>query len=202
MASDWVVLDEFPYTTRAEEARAILEEAGIASELEGVNVNTMLPYLGTALGVKLRVASADVNAARQVLESPNELPTEAGSPWRCGKCQLEVEPGYDRCWSCGGERSEVEAVAPVGAAASVAPLPDDSPTVADQLVTRAWRAAVLGSVCLPVFLHVLALFLLSQAATCGTPMSERSRRLAMLSLGLSVIASTFWIVILGFSVAL
>lgn len=98
---------------QAEHHRGVLEENGIRAYVEGAEVNTTLSYVGSALGgVKLFVASGDVDQAREVLDNLKSSSDESAEAWFCGDCEEIIEAGFDICWSCGEPRSAVEGTRP------------------------------------------------------------------------------------------
>ncbi|RCS52632.1 hypothetical protein DTL42_07275 [Bremerella cremea] len=98
----------------AEHAKAVLNWNGIDAFLEGADLKTSLSYIGTALGdVKLVVRTVDAERASKLLQALiQESRDPQTSPWFCGACEEVVDAGFDLCWSCGQERSKVEAPFP------------------------------------------------------------------------------------------
>lgn len=107
----------------ADHAKAVLEMNGIAAFVDGADLKTSLSYIGSAIGdVNLVVRSADAERALQVLEEFRQHdPDGKPGPWFCGTCEVEVDEGFELCWSCGQPRGEVEAEPP--AVAEFAPKP-------------------------------------------------------------------------------
>ncbi len=72
-----VVVGTYQVEHEAELARAVLEAHGVRAAVLRDNAGGMLPSLQTLFKIRLVVAPEDVDAAREVLDSPvDELPGE------------------------------------------------------------------------------------------------------------------------------
>jgi len=78
-------------------------------------INTVLSFVGPANlgGVRVLVPSADAERAAEVVRSLGVADETSSDAWYCGRCEESVDSGFQVCWSCGKERSEVEAPFPV-----------------------------------------------------------------------------------------
>ncbi len=75
---DLVVVESFSEKVFAEAAASLLESEGIESVISADDAGGELPNLDFAAGVKLRVARADAERARGVLNAAGEAdPSEA-----------------------------------------------------------------------------------------------------------------------------
>ena len=120
MTMQLVRVATFNSEIEADHVRSVLRENGILSYVDGGTTNTMLSHVGSALGgVRLLTSSADAGTARDMIESLRFDTQSHRDPWYCGRCQQEVDAGFDVCWSCGGERDEVGALSPAVDAESV-----------------------------------------------------------------------------------
>lgn len=72
MSSGLVVVEVFTSTMEAEIARTKLEESGVPALVLPENAAGWRPGLEAALGVELRVASEDFEAAHQILSAVRE----------------------------------------------------------------------------------------------------------------------------------
>ncbi|PQO31175.1 hypothetical protein C5Y96_12550 [Blastopirellula marina] len=101
----------------ADHLKAVLQGHGIRAFVEGGDLQTSLSYIGSALGgVHVTVHSVDAEKAieiKQELSQESHEPT--GGPWFCGECEEIVDAGFQVCWKCGQDRSEVEAAMPATA---------------------------------------------------------------------------------------
>ncbi len=90
----------FPSELAAQQAKNFLAAEGISGYLENANTQTMLGYVGPALGgVKLLVPDEDVDSAKQLLAKEDVASTIAA--WTCPRCGSEVDSGFELCWKCG-----------------------------------------------------------------------------------------------------
>jgi putative signal transducing protein len=69
MADDYVVVRRFTTEVEAELARAILESNGIAAAVLRDDAGGMLPAMSVLSAVRLVVATADAEVAREVLDA-------------------------------------------------------------------------------------------------------------------------------------
>ncbi|QDT52024.1 hypothetical protein Pan44_00310 [Caulifigura coniformis] len=186
MSSDLIEVARPPYLSMAEEMRLFLEQHDIEAVFDNTNMGAMMPHLGTAIGVSVLVARPDAVRASQLLEQRRPVAATTG-PWYCGACKVDVEPGFEACWSCGQARAEVEQPFPEGhAVPSPGVEPEDAvkKQKAEDLIQRAWRTALLcfGVIPLPVIGHLYSLMLLLESTGLGVQVSPDSRRLFLRTL--------------------
>lgn len=156
MKTDLVQIASYATEIEANHIRSVLAGAGISAYVDGGAANTMLSYVGTALGgVRLLVDSAHANTARALIAALDEEQPDDGD-WYCGECDEQVDAGFQVCWSCGKPRqlvqdesaepaakatpSEVGSASPVGES-SDAPRDLLNPYSAPPQVTEAIRDA-------------------------------------------------------------
>jgi hypothetical protein len=140
-----VTVGAFTTVTEAEAARLLLDSHGIACVLSDAETISMAWIMSNAVGgVKLLVAEADANRARQLL---------ARRPARRGATD---DYGLD----APAPSRSLTAVHQVDDPEEALSMPD--PREADDTVDRAWRAAIFGLVYGPVVMHLYSLFLLLQ----------------------------------------
>jgi hypothetical protein len=107
MVAKMVTVNSFENAAEAYAAKHRLEADGIAAIVTDEAVGNWLGYMGTAIGgIKVQVAEADVARSREILFT-RPVASDA-APWRCRRCQELVQGDFELCWSCGGEREEVE----------------------------------------------------------------------------------------------
>jgi len=115
--SEFLKIASYANAADADHLKAVLQDHGIRAFVDGGDLQTSLSYIGSALGgVHVLVRSVDAEKAidiKEELSQENHEPT--GGPWFCGACEEVVDAGFQVCWSCGGERSEVEAAMPATA---------------------------------------------------------------------------------------
>lgn len=133
MSDNLVCIASFPDSGTANIARSVLDSEGIAACLGAETSNTMLAYVGPALGgVKLYVFADQVDKAKALLAAHSEQDlideTEGDVEHPSPHADDEEEPPAVR------ERT-------------------------DQ-IRRAWYAAILGTVICPVVMNVYSLYLL------------------------------------------
>ncbi|MEZ6118619.1 MAG: hypothetical protein R3C28_18915 [Pirellulaceae bacterium] len=105
MTEKLVTVARYPNAHIAQLIQSHLVAQGIRAHVSGTNVANMLSHVGSALGgVRLQVAAEDVEQANQVLLSLQDDGSVSG--WLCGRCQEEVDPGFEICWNCQAHRSE------------------------------------------------------------------------------------------------
>lgn len=156
------LLAKFPTEHQAYIAHSDLASQGIDSVIEGANANAMLSYVGPALGgVRLLVRAEDYSQAQNLIQQKSVQPTEH---WYCGKCHEVLEGSFATCWSCGQDREIVEASMPASAlmeftAESESTQSHQSLAEADELVRRAWQAALISTFILPIILNLYSIFL-------------------------------------------
>jgi len=181
MSSDLIEVARPPYLSMAEEIRLFLEQHDIKAVFDNTNMGAMMPHLGTAIGVSVLVARPDAVRASQLLEQRQPVAPTTGS-WYCGVCKVDVEPGFEACWSCGEPRAEVEQPFPEGQSPPQAEVPSSEATKqqqAEKLIERAWRASIMcyGLIPLPIIGHIYSLALLFESTGIGAQVGPKSRRL-------------------------
>lgn len=186
MSSDLVEIARPPYLSMAEEIRLFLEQHDIKSVFANTNMGAMMPHLGTAIGVSVLVAGPDAVRASQLLEQRQPVSATAG-PWYCGVCKVDVEPGFEACWSCSQPRADVEQPFPEGQPVPQTRAESSDATnqlKAEELIHRAWRASLIcyGLIPLPIIGHLYSLMLLLESTGMGAQVSPKSRRLFLRAL--------------------
>jgi hypothetical protein len=229
MAGKLVTVGSFQSAAEAHAAKHRLEADGIAAVVTDEAVGNWLGYMGTAIGgIKVQVAEAEAERSLEILYSKLSEGS-ASPPWRCRKCQEVVEGDFEVCWSCGGEREEVEdptfepSDAAEEQAVEAAVAADDVPNIeppsedvamvdgrpnpyyagnlpasattvqhaperafdedVEAMVTRAWRAAIIGVFLCPTllllnFYSAWLLLQVSLSADALSPSAELKYRLA------------------------
>ncbi|MFO0939740.1 MAG: hypothetical protein U0930_03130 [Pirellulales bacterium] len=192
-------------------AQSELQLEGIQAVLESSSAATTFSAGAATGGVRLMVDKTELTEAQAILQK-FEAPTNA-NPWYCEKCQETIEPSFECCWSCGGERSEVEGQTP-GAednganstGSAFGPQARDQAAhqiaedVAADLSARAWRSAIIGLLTLPVLLHAYSLTLVFQAMFHPAPWTKQqmTRLIGALVidifaiLGSAILLRSFW----------
>ena len=155
-------------------ASAMLQGHGVRSAVAGDQIAEALGYLGVAITtVELLVHREDADAADQLLSEweqqrrrhqQDRRGVEGRMGWLCSHCSEINEQNFDECWSCSASRPDDAELATLPDNAETNPGPSDVvtvpenrdpspfrvPTVEDlpavnaQLVSRAFRSAVLG----------------------------------------------------------
>lgn len=193
--SEFTEIASFATETEAGQFRSILEDRGVPAFIDGATANTMLSYVGTALGgVKLFVKTADIERATEAMSELNQEQATADGVWYCGKCEVEVDQGFQVCWSCSQPRAEVEQPAPkiTEPALVASELTDDLEPESEASLRRAWRASIIGLVFFPVLTHLYSMFLLIKVSLQGTKISARGQRLFYMTLAVNVFAVCVW----------
>lgn len=115
--SEFLKIASYANAADADHLKAVLQDHGIRAFVDGGDLQTSLSYIGSALGgVHVIVRSVDAEKALEIKEELSQEDHElTGEPWFCGECEEVVDAGFQVCWSCGGERSEVEAAMPATA---------------------------------------------------------------------------------------
>jgi hypothetical protein len=101
MSDDRVTVGTYPSEVEAQIDRGRLEASGVDSVVTKDDCGGMRPHLAYTLGVKLVVAAADAEKAREILGVGE---AEDSEPWTCA-CGEDIEAGFDACWKCGGRRT-------------------------------------------------------------------------------------------------
>ncbi|MFN3150773.1 hypothetical protein [Bremerella sp.] len=116
-SSEFLKIASYANAADADHLKAVLQDHGIRAFVDGGDLQTSLSYIGSALGgVHVIVRSVDAEKALEVKEElSQEAHEQTGDPWFCGTCEEVVDAGFQVCWSCGGDRSEVEAPMPATA---------------------------------------------------------------------------------------
>jgi hypothetical protein len=230
--SDFQKVGNYADATEAEHVCSILGEHDMAAFVDGAHANSWMPHVGTALsGVSVYVINADAESALEIIESLELGIDKHAAPWFCGPCQVEVEGGFEVCWSCGKPRHEVEANCP-GSASLVDPTrsavgnissdngsnasnpycPPKTDLAGERLVARtqiddedlelnneaekmlldAFRASIIGLVCLPMVAHVYSMYLLIRASLLDARFSDRGRSRFAWAIGINVVSVCVW----------
>ncbi len=189
---DLVEVARPPFLPMAEEMRLFLEQHDIRVALDHVNSGAMLPHLGTAIGVPVLVAARDAVRASELLEHREPVSHSASGAWFCGACKVDVDAGFDTCWSCGMMRTAVEQPFPEGhdnsPVESAASPEGSSVDRAEDLIRRAWRACIISFGLLPFFGHLYSLALLMESTGQRVEVSPASRKLFFRTLVIDILA--------------
>lgn len=175
----------FPDIISANLAREVLDRENIESFIEGDESANTLSILGAGVaGVRLLVNSQYSEAASRILAS-QAAEQETNQSWYCANCCETLGPAFDTCWSCG--RARQIAASPIAdddvqysLVAQSEQLDAEVNAVSkevDEIVLRAWRAAIFGLAFLPFFLHLYSSYLLLSAAAAGETISPRRQRM-------------------------
>lgn len=115
--SEFLKIASYANAADADHLKAVLQDHGIRAFVDGGDLQTSLSYIGSALGgVHVLVRSVDAEKAMELKEELSQESHEpAGDPWYCGECEEVVDAGFQVCWKCGQDRSEVEAAMPANA---------------------------------------------------------------------------------------
>jgi hypothetical protein len=145
MSQDLVTLQTFPTVEEAYAFKNLLEAGGVSAYLTDEATVGMVWHLGNALGgVKVQVAEADLDRAREVLAAETISPADL-------KAQATAQP-FDLADECVESEDRFQ-ISDEGD--EIAP---ESP--GDVLANRAFKAAVIGLFLCPPILHVYSLFIL------------------------------------------
>jgi len=89
------------FTSELEGAMALarLRALGMDAWLETDNCGGMRPHLDLQESVRLLVAGAELDRARDILAAADAGPVNPA--WVCGRCGEHIEAGFDTCWQCG-----------------------------------------------------------------------------------------------------
>lgn len=171
-------------------ARGILRDNGIPAFVQGSETATTLFYVGTALGgVRLDVPESRAEEAERLLSEKFDN-ADVIPAWTCPKCGAEVDAGFGICWQCSAAYSDVTSAAPtagsprenkackgsdrsedVGRTVPAQQRDAENRNWGDEIVDRAFRAAVFGILLFPFSFY--SLYLLGDAR--NAPRSDRSR---------------------------
>ncbi len=195
--SEFRQIASFALETEAGQFKSILEENGIPAFIDGANANTMLSYIGTALGgIKLLVHTTDFERATEIIGSRIDDSTGACEAWYCGKCQEDVDAGFQVCWSCGEARADVEQSTPmdtneinteVELARHLAINAE-----AESMLQRAWQASIIGFLLFPIVINLYSMYLLVRASIIGAEFSPTSQKLFYKALVVNLLAGFLW----------
>ena len=155
MPSDLITVATFQGATEAHIARNQLESSGIQATLADEMTTTAAWFLASAVGgIKLQVASKDAERAAEILTEIESF--ELGAErWDEDTAEGEFEDDFSE--EKEPENAEVEALL----------------TEADALARRAFRAALLGLIFLPLQLY--AIWLLTLFLFEPSPANTKSR---------------------------
>ena len=100
-----VTIARFALEHEAQIASAKLEAVGVRTFLADAELGTMYgSYMGTASGgVQVQVAASDVDLAREILASDDQVEVV---DWECPQCGTDVERQFDTCWNCSAARDD------------------------------------------------------------------------------------------------
>lgn len=193
----FVCVQAFATEQEATLAQVELQMEGINAVLESSSAATTFSYVGSAMGgVRLMVDQDDQTRAQAILKGLESRPKSG--PWYCSRCRETMDSSFDCCWSCGGERSEVEGQLPATSAGELTSgqTTEQADGIASDLSTRAWRAAVIGLVALPVVLHIYSLALVFRAMSHGAQWKPVQIRRLMGAFIIDVVAITSCVLLL------
>jgi hypothetical protein len=174
----------------AEIARIALEDEGIASYTEGATMAGMFWHLDNAVGgAKLQVAETDAERATAILAKRLPVSVEGEQEESfCPKCGVKLPPGFCVCWSCGASLDDDETLdahatnSPDANAAATAVQAaeddekEDATAAGDAIAWRAFVAAIIGLVFLPVLLHIYSFWTLLKLGFLDHPLSSKGKR--------------------------
>ena len=199
--SEFIEVANFALETEARQMQSLLESNGVPAFIDGATANTMMSYVGTALGgVRLLVKKSDVAAAAEILQTINHQDATDSGPWHCGECGEDVDAGFDLCWACGRPRGEV-GQASITPKATTETEPDDffddsldieSNPADEATLRRAWRTSIIGLCLFPVVTHLYSMYLLIRVSANGRQLSTRSQNLFYLTLAVNLIGGCVW----------
>jgi hypothetical protein len=79
-----------------------LQAEGIPARLENAALASWAwYYINATGGVKVFVSSTDAGRARAVLWPARQTSQPVAPPWRCKKCEADVDSAWITCWHCG-----------------------------------------------------------------------------------------------------
>jgi len=169
--SELATIATFGDAQEANIVKGSLQDHDIRSFLIGELAGVTLWHVGTALGgVKLQVASATAARAIALLK---ELRAEHASPaWHCPHCGADVDAGFDQCWSCGAGAESGDALV---SSNGHQPAKTESTPVAgaDEIAERAWRAAVIGGLFIPILFYAFFLILRISGEELSPPATRK-----------------------------
>lgn len=216
-----VQVASFATAPEAEYTSNYLKGQGVPAFVDGATAGTVLSHIGSALG-GIRVLVDEVNAdkAAQLLTELNESAGDDGEPWFCGVCQEEVDGSFAACWSCGRSKDDVAADSvpkPEPPAVDTVELPKPIQTnnpyqppiegtveapvpetnqQANELLDRAWKAIILGTVFLPFIMQPYGLYLLYQSTKVTHDFSPELNRKFYRVLVAGILSCVAWLAFL------
>jgi putative signal transducing protein len=144
----------------------------------------------------------DIAADEDDGAQPADYSPRADEPaWLCQSCGARVANDSKNCWSCGtSKRGEVNPyfARPIQKVQDRTreKRPEVPADVVDDLVTRAWRASMIGILLFPPLVTFYSAWLLLRAASTGAPFDKRQTRRFLIALVINVIvggvAMGFW----------
>lgn len=162
-------------------ARCILDGEGISSYLECETTIGMVWWWSNAAGgVKLQVAEADEQRAREILAEDSAPENTSEAVRICSHCGEEIPQGFDICWSC--ESPVNDDVSATSVKAAVLPASqgrereDEAEYPNDENAARAFRAAVFGIAICPPLVSFYSAWLLLKIALENQPLSEKGKK--------------------------
>ncbi|MGV3605328.1 MAG: putative signal transducing protein [Planctomycetaceae bacterium] len=187
MTIEFRTIARFENAAAANMAKNLLAEEGIRAFLGSESIVGALWHEGIALGgIKLQVLVEDAEAALKVLEDRHR----EGELSRVDESEFGADAEEDRFTDEEDEGDETyeddsyygDEV--VDADDYSDDLPDE-PTEADQTVTRAFRASVMGMIFFPV--QIVSMYYLSQLISKDSKLSPGYRRYFWIALGLNML---------------
>ncbi len=170
MTHELVTLATFPTPVEAGFVKNLLEAEGIRAFLADEITAGMFWQLGNSIGwVKLQVAEGDADRATEILEEHHRTLADVGQ-----------------------EAFAAEATSTPAEAEAVDEGPDDSPEDPnDELAARAFHAAGIGLIFLPILLY--AAWLIGRLIFSRSELSERASRRLWLAFGITIVGlSGYW----------
>lgn len=176
VTSEFQKIASYALEVEALHFKSILEDNGIPAFVGGANANTVLSYVGTALGgVNLFVRTSDAVRAAEIISPLRDESDSHCEKWFCGNCDEEVDAGFQVCWSCGQVRAKAEQASRPAANTNNSEVEANDKT--EDTLRRAWNASLIGLVTLPIILHLYSIYLLLSVAEQGAKCSPQCRRL-------------------------
>ncbi|QDT39856.1 putative signal transducing protein [Stratiformator vulcanicus] len=150
----------------ANHLKAVLAAEGIEAFVAGGRAETMMSYVGVALGgVNLLTRPAQAEAAREIISGRQHSNDATQPDWYCRDCKVAVDCGFECCWSCEQSRGLVGGEIPPGEIDSdeeaLGEIAEVDAADIEARVTRAYRAALFGIGLFPGFLHLYSSYLLN-----------------------------------------
>ncbi|RMF36968.1 MAG: DUF2007 domain-containing protein [Planctomycetota bacterium] len=125
--NDLTVVSRHLDALAAHTVRNRLEAQGIPAVVEGADSQTMLSYIGPALGgVKVLVPSERASEAHAILREEVSAAEPSVPAWTCPRCYSQVDAGFELCWNCGAACPELEPSAEASSEGTTAEGPPES----------------------------------------------------------------------------